>query len=272
MRQVQLYHPLTVSLRSKKKLSLQNLLLQNVVLYGKINGMKVAIVTGGSRGIGAATVRLFAKNGYTVILNYNNSERSAQELQKELLSAGADVHLFRADVSSASQVAEMFAYVKKYFKHLDVLVNNAGVALSKLCQDVTVSEYDRVMNINARGTFLASQHAVEMFLSQGYGAIVNVSSIWGTKGASCESVYSMSKYAVVGLTKSLAEELRPSNITVNCVCPPIVLTGMSAHLSEEDVANFSAQHNVRVYTPEMVAQDVYSLATGGDTGIIYIER
>ena len=234
--------------------------------------MKVVLVTGGSRGIGAATVRLFAKNGYTVILNYNASENAAKALQNELVASGADVHAFRADVSDESQVAEMFAYVHKYFKHLDVLVNNAGVALSKLCQDVTADEYDRIMNTNAKGAFLTCQQAIKMFVSQGYGAIVNVSSIWGVAGAACEAVYSMSKHAVVGLTKSLAEELSPSNVTVNCVCPPIVSTQMSENLSPEDVAAFCLQHNTKLYSPEMVAQDIYSLATCGNSGIIFYER
>lgn len=234
--------------------------------------MKVVLITGGSRGIGAATARLFAKNGYTVIVNYHKSEDAAKTLQRELRECGADVHLARADVSSEIEVAEMFGYVKKYFKHLDVLVNNAGISLTKLCQDVSAAEYDAVMNVNAKGVFLASQQAVKMFLSQGYGAIVNVSSIWGTEGAACECVYSMSKHAVVGLTKSLAEELAQSNVTVNCVCPPIVRTQMSAQLSEADIADFCNQHGVIPYTPEMVAKDVYQLATGGETGIILSER
>ena len=234
--------------------------------------MKTVLVTGGSRGIGAATAREFAKNGYTVIVNYNNSEGEAIELQRELREAGADVHLFCADVTNRIQVDEMFAHVKRYFKHLDVLVNNAGVSLTKLCQDVTTDEYDIVMNINAKGAFLASQCAIEMFLSQGYGAIVNVSSIWGTQGASCESVYAMSKHAIVGLTKSLSEELSPSNVTVNCVCPPIVSTQMCEHLSQKNVADFCLQHNVRLYSPEMVAKDIFQLATCGETGIILNER
>ena len=234
--------------------------------------MKVALITGGARGIGAATARLFAKNGYTVIINYNSSEIAAKDLQRELVDTGFDAHLFHADVSDEKQVAEMFEHVLKYFKHIDVLVNNAGVALTKLCQEVSSADYDRVMNINAKGAFLTSQHAVKAFLAQGYGAIVNVSSIWGVEGAACESVYAMSKHALVGLTKSLADELALSNVTVNCVCPPIVATQMTAHLTESDIAEFSAQHNVKLYTPEMVAKDIYKLATSGDNGIILSER
>ena len=234
--------------------------------------MKVVLVTGGSRGIGAATVKKFAEEKYTVILNYNSSADEAKALQNELNALRYDVHLMRANVSNAVEVAEMFLQIKKYFKHLDVLINNAGIALNKLCQDVTLDEYDKVMNINAKGAFLVSQQAIKMFVSQGRGAIVNVSSIWGVEGASCESVYAMSKHAIVGLTKSLAEELAPSNVTVNCVCPPIVQTDMSRGFTKEDISEFCRQHNVRLYSAEMVAQDIFRLATSDKNGIILCER
>ena len=192
--------------------------------------MKVALVTGGARGIGAETVKKLAKEKYTVILNYRHSKQQAVELQRELIAAGGDIHLYCAYVSDVKQVSEMFAWVNKYFKKLDVLVNNAGVALTKQLQDVTESDYDTVMSTNAKAVFFCCQQALPLLKKSERGAIVNVSSIWGTKGASCESAYSMSKFAVVGLTKSLAEELQPAKITVNCVCPPIVLTDMSKHL------------------------------------------
>lgn len=230
--------------------------------------MKTVLVTGGGRGIGAATVRKFAENNYSAILNYNNSESCANQLRSELASAGLDVHLFRADISDVRQVVEMFAYIRKYFKKLDILVNNAGVALYKQCQDVTVDDYDKIMNINAKGTFLCCQEAIKMFLQQGYGSIVNVASIWGTQGASCESVYSMSKHAVVGLTKSLALELEPSGINVNCICPTLVLTDMCKHLSQQDVNDFCLQHNVQVESVNDVANNIYQLAISEKTGII----
>lgn len=234
--------------------------------------MKIALVTGGSRGIGAETVKIFARQGYTVILNYNRSKSHAEELQRELLSEGCDVHVYQADVSNVNQVAEMFNWITKYFKKLDVLVNNAGVALTKQIQDVTEPDFDQILSVNAKGTFFCCQHALPLLLNSGNGSIVNVSSIWGVEGASCESVYAMSKFAVVGLTKSLAKELQPSNICVNCVCPPIVLTEMSSHLTEQDISNFSEQQGVRVYLPQDVAQDIYKLATDGTTGQIFVEK
>ena len=229
--------------------------------------MKVALITGGSRGIGAAAVEQFAKNGYSVILNYNNSAEQAKALQARLLADGADVHLFQADVSDAEQVAAMFDYVAKYFKKLDVLVNNAGVALTKQLQDVSVEEYDRVMNVNAKGAYLCCQRALPLLIKCG-GSIVNVSSIWGVRGASCESVYSMSKHAVVGLTRSLAEELNGAGVTVNCVCPPMVLTDMSRNYSLQDISAFCLETHTRAYEPREVASAIYEAAISRHNGEI----
>ena len=234
--------------------------------------MKIALVTGGARGIGAETVKRFAKQHYTVILNYHKSKEQAEQLHSELLAAGGDVHLYCADVSDVTQVTEMFAWVGKYFKKLDVLVNNAGVSLTKQLQDVTVEQFDTVINTNAKSTFFCCQQALPLLRKSESGAIVNVSSIWGTQGASCESVYSMSKFAIVGLTKSLAEELKPENITVNCVCPPIVLTDMCKHLSQQDIEQFCTEHNVKAYLPSDVAKDIYTLAQSRKTGVIFVEK
>lgn len=229
--------------------------------------MKVALITGGARGIGAATVEKFAKNGYTVILNYNRSVTQAQALRDRLVAEGCDVHLVQADVSNAAQVFAMFDYVGKYFKHLDVLVNNAGVALTRRLQDVTEQDFDSVMDVNAKGTFLCCQHALP-YLTKCGGSIVNVASIWGVRGASCESVYAMSKHAVVGLTRSLALELQTTGVKVNAVCPPIVRTDMCAHYTDEDIAAFCAETNTRVYTPGQAAEQIYDIATSGKNGAI----
>ena len=234
--------------------------------------MKVALITGGSHGIGAAIVNKFAKEHYTVILNFRTNSACAENLRQNLLRQGCDVQCYRADLTDPEQVTAMFDFVEHYFKKLDVLVNNAGIALNKQLQDVTVEEFDQVMNTNARGAFLCCQQALRVLRKSDNPSIVNVSSIWGVEGASCESVYSMSKFAVVGLTKSLAEELKPLNIRVNCVCPPIVTCGMSKDLSQEDVAAFCKEHGVRVYTPDEVAADIFELATCNETGKIFLER
>ena len=234
--------------------------------------MKVALITGGSRGIGAATVAKFAKEHYTVILNFRSEAGHAENLRQHLLSQGCDVHCYMADLTDPEQVIAMFNFVEHFFKKLDVLVNNAGIALTKQLQDVTVEEFDQVMNTNARAAFLCSQQALRLLQKSDHPSIVNVSSIWGVEGASCESVYSMSKFAVVGLTKSLAEELKPLNVRVNCVCPPIVATAMTKHLSDDDVAAFCKERNARVYSPDEVAADVFALALGNETGTILLER
>ena len=234
--------------------------------------MKIALITGGARGIGAEAVIKFAKEQYTVILNYHNSKLQAEQLQRELVASGYDIHLYCADVSDVKQVSEMFAWVSKYFKKLDVLVNNAGIAMEKQLQDVTEAEFDRVMNTNAKSAFFCCQQALPLLKRSEHGAIVNVSSIWGVHGASCESAYSMSKFAIVGLTKSLAEEFNSEHIAVNCVCPPIVLTDMSKHLTAKDIEDFCAERNVKAYLPSQVASDIYSLSVSGKTGKILMER
>lgn len=229
--------------------------------------MKVALVTGGSRGIGAATVRLFAQNGYSVILNYNQSEHEAFALRDELRQTGFDVHTYRADISSLAQVLEMFAWVKKFFKHLDVLVNNAGVCYSSPCQDVTESIFNKTFDVNCKGAFFCCKHAIDLLRSSAHGSIVNVSSIWGKVGASCESVYCMTKHAVIGLTKSLANEL-DGEVRVNCVCPSIVRTDMCRSLSDEDVAAFCKENDVSEQSPLDVAQLILQLAEMDETGVI----
>lgn len=215
--------------------------------------MKTVFVTGGSRGIGRATVKKFAKSGYTVIFTYNRSENLAENLATELSSEGCDVHTIRCDVSSVKEIESAFNYVKKWFKHVDILVNNAGVSLEKTVAETTESDYDSVMNVNAKGAFFVCKNA----LSCGANSIVNVSSVWGRLGASCESVYAMSKHALVGLTLSVASEYE--NVKCNCVCPPIVLTDMCKHFSQSEIDDFCKEYGKKVYTAEQVADVIFDL-------------
>lgn len=230
--------------------------------------MKTVLITGASRGIGAETVRAFAEKGYTVIANYNKSHDKAVALRDEMVSRGLDVHIFQADVSDSSQVEKMFCHIKRFYKKLDVVVNNAGVALYRQIQDTTDSQFERVMGVNCKGAFLVSREATKLFLERMQGSIVNVSSVWGLRGASCESVYSMSKFAIVGLTLSLHEELNDCGINVNCVCPPIVETEMTANLSIEDKEEFSKKFGVPILDAVSVAQKILEVAESDESGNI----
>lgn len=187
--------------------------------------MKRALVTGGTRGIGLAVCRLLSQRGYAVTATYSQGEEDAVRARASL----PEVSFLRSDVSSEEAVKALIGA----FPALDVLVCNAGVALFKQVQDVTAEEYRRVMDTDMGGVFLCAKYAVKKMLGRG-GAIVNVASVWGETGASCESVYAAAKGAVIAFTKSLAKELAPSRITVNCVSPGVVETAMNGRLTEAD--------------------------------------
>lgn len=187
--------------------------------------MKHVLITGGTRGIGLACVKRYFEAGYAVTALYSSDEEAAEAARARFFGA----NFVKADVGDERAVEEVF----RTLPALDVLVNNAGISLYKQVQDTSKEEWDRVMAVNAGGTFLCCKHAVKKFLSRGGGAIVNVSSVWGKAGGSCESAYSASKGAVIAFTKALAKELAPA-ITVNCVLPGVIDTQMNAHLSEEE--------------------------------------
>ena len=195
---------------------------------------RVALITGASRGIGAATARAFARDGYRVAVNYLSQHAAAQALVHELREAGAEVAAICADVSDRSQVDEMVRQVEQQLGSVDVLVNNAGIAipLTRLT-DYTEEAWDRVFRINIKGMFHCTQAVLPGMVAHGYGSIVNVSSIWGITGGAGEVPYSATKGAVVTMTRALAKEVGPDGIRVNCVAPGIIDTDMNAWLSEE---------------------------------------
>lgn len=234
--------------------------------------MKVAVVTGGSRGIGAATVTKFAKNGYTVIAVYNNGWQQAEALAAKLNDMGCDVHPMHADLSDPKQIDDLFAQIGTYFKKIDVLVNNAAMSVSELMQDIDLQTLDKIWAVNARAPYLCCANALPLLQKNTNAAVVNVSSVWGLWGASCEVAYSMTKHAVIGLTRSVAEEWNDVPVRVCCVCPSFVRTDMTAHYTEQDIALFEREYGVRVYTPEEVATDIYALAVHGENGTIKIEK
>lgn len=234
--------------------------------------MKVAVVTGGSRGIGAATVTKFAKEGYTVIAVYNSGKQLATELAAKLNGEGGDVHAMHADLSCPTQIAELFTQIAIYFKKIDVLVNNAAVSVSGLVQDIDIETLDKIWSINARAPYLCCAYALPLLKKGQDASVVNVSSVWGVCGASCEAAYSMTKHAVVGLTRSLAEEWKDVPVRVSCICPPFVRTDMTAHFSEQDISFFEQERAVRAYSAEEVASDIYCLAIHGKNGTIKLEK
>ncbi len=213
--------------------------------------MKQAVVTGGTRGIGLAVCKLLVRHDYLVTALYS-AGGGLSEAKKEL----PEVNFVQADVSDEQAVKAVFDTIPR----LDLLVNNAGVALYAQVQDTTEAEYRRVMDVNAGGVFFCTKYAVKKMLGEG-GAIVNISSVWGQTGGSCESVYSASKGAVDSFTKALAKELAPSGITVNCVSPGVIGTEMNAHLSEEEAAALTEEIPLgRFGTAEEVARAVLFLA------------
>ena len=187
--------------------------------------MKTVLVTGGTRGIGKSIALAFLKKGYRVCVTYSKDEDSANKARAE----GLEVYL--ADVSSEAAVKEVFKKLGK----VEVLVNNAGVSLIKQIQDVEYAEFNRLMSVNVGGAFLCAREAAKYMIAQKSGLIVNISSVWGEVGGSCESVYSASKAALLGFTKALAKELGWSGIRVNSVSPGMIDTPMNAHFSGEEL-------------------------------------
>lgn len=223
---------------------------------------KSVIITGAAGGIGSAAARLFAQNGYSVLLNYCHSRTQAETLESELRSAGYDAFAVKADIADASQVKAMFKAGLERFGSLDVLVNNAGIAQQKLFTDITPEDYDNMFDINVKGCFHCCQNALPPMIRQKKGKIINISSVWGISGASCEVHYSASKAAVIGLTKALAKEVAPSNIQVNCIAPGVIDTAMNAGFSSETMEQLAIETPLgRLGTPEDVAELILFLAS-----------
>ncbi len=224
--------------------------------------MKTVIITGGSRGIGRATAYAFARAGYNTVICYNNSENEAKAILSELRAAGLSAEIFKADVSKTDDIRALFVFAHERFGSVDVLINNAGVSHFSLISDVSDEEFDRVNGINYKGTFAACREAVKYMLKNHSGSIVNVSSMWGISGSSCESVYSASKAAVIGLTKALAKELGPSGIRVNCVCPGVIDTDMNSSLGVQTLNDLSEITPLcRLGRPDEVAEAILFLAS-----------
>lgn len=222
--------------------------------------MKKALVTGASGGIGRAVAARLAGDGYRVFLNYYKNEESARSLLERLTRAyGPEAAaLARADISDPAQVEDLFRAAGK----IDLLVNNAGIAQQKLFTDLTDRDWDDMFNVDVKGVFLCCRAALPAMIREKSGCIVNISSMWGQTGASCEVHYSAAKAAVIGLTKALAKEVGPSGIRVNCIAPGVIDTEMNAGFSEETMAQLREETPLcRIGSPEDIAEAAAFLAS-----------
>ena len=197
---------------------------------------KVILITGASRGIGRALAYGLARDESNIVIaNYNKSEDKANELKKELTLLGKNIEIYKADVSKRNEVEEMVSFVLNKYGKIDVLINNAGISFVKMFTDVSDEDWNYVINTNLYSVFVTSQEVAKNMISRKSGVIINVSSIFGVIGASCESIYSVTKAGIDAMTKSLAKEFSYSNIRVNSIAPGLIDTEMNNDLSEEDI-------------------------------------
>ncbi len=197
--------------------------------------MKTALITGGTKGIGKAIALAFMQQGYEVVINYDSDEETALATQEEFNILGYCPILLRADVSDEMQVRSMFREFFGIYDRLDVLVNNAGVSLIRVIQDTSSADWDRIFAVNVKGVYHCCRLVADKMIGCGGGCIINIGSVWGEVGASCEAAYSASKGAVMSFTKALAKELAPSKVRVNCVSPGVIDTGMNSHLTGDEM-------------------------------------
>lgn len=217
--------------------------------------MKNALVTGASGGIGQAVARELARRGWGVALHYWKNEASARRLEEEILAQGGSARRYQADLTDPAQVEALFAAAEEDFGFLEGLVNNAGTAWKGLFTDMTLEDWRQVLDSDLTSVFLCCRRALPPMIHRKRGSIVNVSSMWGQVGASCEAAYSAAKAGVIGLTKALAKEEGPSGIRVNCLAPGVVRTPMNGDLSPEDLAALREETPLeRIGSPEEIAQ------------------
>lgn len=188
------------------------------------------LVTGASRGIGYAVADAFARRGYTVFATYHNTESTLNALSDELNAEGFTLIPVYCDVSDEESVNTMFSQIGD----IDILINNAGISEFSLLSDITSKAWDRMLDVNLKSVFLCSKAASHGMINHKFGRIINISSVWGVVGGSCETHYSASKAGIIGFTRALAKELGPSGITVNCIAPGVIETDMNAHLTDSD--------------------------------------
>ena len=223
---------------------------------------ETVLITGASRGIGAAAARRFAREGYRVALHYYTGEAPALELTRELRKTNPYIFPVQADIRSRVSILAMITAVQEQLGAISILVNNAGVALPGLFTHQTEEEWDEMFTVNCKGTFLCTQAVLPDMLRRQQGCIINLSSVWGITGASCEAAYSASKGALIAFTKAMAKELGPSHIRVNCVAPGVVDTDMNAALTGRDRTALAEEApRGRIGRPAEIADVIFFLAS-----------
>ena len=217
---------------------------------------RIVIVTGGTRGIGRAICEEFIKNGDIVVLNYKKSYEKAVELKEKL---GENLYLIQADVGNMAEVKVMTEFCLNKFGKVDVLVNNAGISQIKPFADITEDDWDEMIRVNLKGIYNTTKCVIDSMIHEKKGKIINISSIWGGVGASCEVHYSTAKAGVIGFTKALAKEMALSNIQVNCIAPGIIDTEMNAQFNLEELKE--EVPSGKIGTPKDIANIVLFLAS-----------
>ncbi len=223
---------------------------------------KIAVVTGGSKGIGAEIVTHFATNGYTVCYTYNNSLNQAEILTEKIIKLGFNAKHYKCNINNSNEVDNFINSVINEYKTIDVLINNAGISHEGLFTDTTETDWNNLIETNIKGILRTTNKILPLMIKNHTGKIINISSMWGQVGASCEVLYSMTKSAVIGFTKALAKEVGPSCINVNCICPGVIKTDMLDCYTKEDLKCLEDETPLcRLGTPNDIAKTALFLAS-----------
>ncbi len=223
---------------------------------------ETVLITGSSRGIGKQTALLFGKQGFPVAVHCRQNREAAEAVAKQIRQNGGQAYAFSADISREEEVKRLFSQIEMKLGEISTLVNNAAVSSQQLFTDLTPQEWDALYGVNLKGTMQVTQRALPGMIRRKAGKVINLSSIWGLTGASCEVGYSVTKAAIIGFTKALAKELGPSNIQVNCVAPGVVSTDMNAHLDKQTLAALKEETPLgRIASPEEIAQTILFLSS-----------